>query len=106
MKEAVGRARFIQRLVEWESGERLPIDVRTDCMSLQTHLTKCWSVEDKETALAIEPIKDHLKQGEIRSVKHIARQYNYADQLTRNCYSAVGNRFRAMMSTGMIDGIY
>lgn len=104
-ERAAARALYFQRVLQWMTGSVFPIDLRTDCKSLYDNLTKSWQVDDKMTALIIESVKQHLKVGTIRSARHVPREYNHSDLLTRKCYSQVSERFRKMMQSGRVDGL-
>ena len=93
---------YMAKIWEWLEDEKLPVDLRVDCKSLQENLSRSWSVADKRTAVQIEVVKQDLKEKRIRSVMHIPRDKNYADLLTGRRAESVHERFRKMMNEGRV----
>ena len=99
---AAARGLYMAKIWEWLEDEKLPVDLRVDCKSLQENLSRSWSVADKRTAVQIEVVKQDLKEKRIRSVMHIPRDKNYADLLTGRRAESVHERFRKMMNEGRV----
>eukprot|EP00399_MALV-I-05_sp_L67-4_P000173 gene173-29_t len=105
LEVATAKAIYLRRVLQWMTGELLPLDVRSDCKSLVENLTKSWTVEDKRVAMQIEKVKEDMQEGVIRDVKHISRDVNYADVMTRLSEPAMIARYRTMMAEGCIQGV-
>ena len=105
MEQAVGRLEWLSRLIAWAAGVSLPVDLRTDCKSLQQAIATCHAQEDKRLAVQLESLKEDLGSGKIRSIHHIPGLINPADALTKKASTASIDRLREVAHSGLLRDI-
>lgn len=100
--QAVDMGLWVVDLMTLLTGYRMPMDVRSDCMSLISALGTDNSLENKHTEAQVLSIRQDLTMSNIRSVKHVPHDLNYSDALTKPKPDVPWEVFHAMMVEGRI----
>ena len=104
---AHNQANRAQMLIEFMYGVKLPIDLRCDHLGLVQNIVTCTNqLDDCRVAMRVSVIKDALRSGETRSLKHIDGLVNYADVLTKPPERAISMKLIWELMSGRVRNMF